>query len=200
MSVKKDKFIEIGAYLMGTLQNYDEVAFPEGVLPTELALPGLRWFDKQMGQFSNPELAQSIPLPCILMEYQGFDWVTVGKNQQRGTGNIRFYIYFENYADAFTGSVNQTLALRFFEFTEQAHLALQGFTLQDMTALVRVSDNEDSAEDMVITSQVDYGTILTDAATDIARKFVLVNPAVTVTKVHQTSRPARVAFEDGFNI
>lgn len=199
MSVKKDKFIELGAYLMAVLQNYDADNFPDGVLPAELNLPGLAWFDKQMGQFDNPELAQSIPLPCVLMQYQAFDWVTIGKNQQRGTGTIKFYIYFENYADANTGSVNQVLALRFFEFTEQVHLALQGFSLPNMTALLRIGDNEDSAEDMIITSQVDYGTILTDTTTDVARKFVLADPDVIITKVAQTARPDRTKFQDGFN-
>ena len=190
MSVKKDLFTQLGAYLMETLQNFD---------PT-LNLPNLAWFDKQMGQFTTPELSYAIPLPCILMEYQSFSWETVGKNQQRGNGVIRFYIYFENYADAFTGSVNQDLALRFFEFTEQVNLALQGLGLPNMTPLLRVSDNEDSAEDMIITSIVDYGTIITDASTDIARNFILVDPNVTVTKVEKTSRPVRAGFIDGYEV
>ena len=200
MSVKKDLFTQIGAYLMQTLQNFDATLYPKGVLPQELNLPGLKWFDKQMGQFTTPEMSYAIPLPCILMEYQEFEWETVGKNQQRGNGTIRFYIYFENYADAFLGSVNQDLALRFFEFTEQVNLALQGLSLENMTPLLRVTDNEDSAEDMIITSQAEYGTIITDATTDYSRNFVLVDPSVTVTKVPQPTRPARAPFTDGFLI
>jgi hypothetical protein len=200
MSVKKDKFIEIGAYLMAALQTYNADTAPHGILPAELNLPPLKWFDKQMGQFTNPELSVAMPLPCILMEYQPFTWITVGKNVQRGNGNIRFYIYFENYADAYTGSVNQNLALQFFDFTDFANLALQGFSLEHMTALQRVGDNEDSAEDMIITSQVDYGTILTDETTEEARKFVMVDPVVVVTKVPQSTRPGRTPFKDGYTI
>jgi len=200
MAVKKDTFLEIGAYLMSVLQNFDAIAHPAGILPAELNLPGLAWFDKQMGQFTNPEMAIAIPLPCILMEYQAFTWNTVGKNEQHGTGNIRFYVYFENYADAFTGSANQTLALQFFDFTDQVNQALQGYRLPMMTPLLRVGDNEDSAEDMIITSQVDYGTILTDAATLEAQAFTLVNPVINVTKVAATTRPGRPTFENGFII
>lgn len=188
MSIKKDLFVQFGAYLMEALKDF----------PEELNLPDLQHFDKQMGQFTNPELFNAIPLPCILMEYGQFDWVTIGKNQQKGSGNIRFYLYFENYADSNAGSINQDLALQFFEFSEQVNMALNGFSLPGMAALERVSDNEDSNQDMIITSTVDFGTVITDVATDYTRKFVMAEPDVTVIRVKQTSRPAGTPFEDGF--
>jgi hypothetical protein len=188
MSIKKEIFIQMGAYLMDALKDF----------PPELNLPNLQHFDKQMGQFTSPELFNAIPLPCILMEYGQFSWATIGKNQQKGSGNIRFYLYFENYADSNTGSVNQDLALQFFEFSEQANMALNGLSLPGMAALERVSDNEDTAQDMIITSMVDFGTVIIDSASDYTRKFVMTDPDVTVVKVDQTSRPAASAFTDGF--
>ena len=188
MSIKKDIFTQLGTYLMDTLKSF----------PSDLDLPDLAWFDKQMDQFANPELALAIPLPCILMEYRQFEWQNVGKNQQRGTGNIRFYVYFENYADSFTGTVNPQLATRFFDFTEQVNLALQGYTLANMTPLTRTSDNNDIGNNMIMTAIVDYGTIITDSTTDEESKFVLVEPNVTVTRVDQTSRPAADGYVDGY--
>jgi hypothetical protein len=188
MNIKKDLFTQIGTYLMATLKSF----------PTELDLPDLAWFDKQMDQFTNPELAYAIPLPCILMEYRQFEWQNVGKNQQRGNGNIRFYIYFEKYADTFDGAVDLGPATRFFDFTEQVNIALQGFSLPNMTALTRVSDNNDGSANMVITGTVDYGTIIIDATTDEERQFVLVDPDVTVTRVDTTTRPAAHGYIDGF--
>ncbi|MBB6131345.1 hypothetical protein [Mucilaginibacter lappiensis] len=188
MSIKKDLFKQIGAYLMATLKD----------LPLELNLPDLQHFDKQMGQFTNPELSYAIPLPCVLMEYGQFNWKTVGKNQQRGDGYIRFYLYFENYADSFTGSVNQELALQFFEYSEQLNMALNGFSLPGMKSLERVSDNEDTAQDMIITSMVDFGTVIDDIASDYTRNFVMADPDVTVIRVKQTSRPPGTPFTDGF--
>ena len=190
MSVKKDIFQQIGTYLLATLKDFDPA----------LNLPDLAWFDKQYDQFANPEYAFAIPLPCILMEYQQFDWQTVGKNQQRGNGKIRFYIYFENYADSFTGTINQDLSLRYFDFAEQVNLALQGFTLPNMTALLRVTDNKDLSGDMIVTGVVDYGTIITDATTDEYRNYVLVDPAVTVARVDKTSRPAASGYIDGYQV
>jgi len=198
MSIKKDAFLALGNHLTSTLQIYDGTTHPQGILTSEMNLPGLRWFDKQMGQFSNPQLAVAIPLPCILMEYQPFTWITVGKREKRGNGVIRFYIYFENYADAFTGSVNQTMALQFFMFTEQVNIALEGFGMPGMEPLQMVADNEDTSEDMIITSTVDYGTILTDVSTHEERNFTMVDPTVIVERVPQISRPLRPGFKDGF--
>lgn len=190
MSIKKDIFTQIGTYLMDTLKDF----------PSDLNLPDLAWFDKQMDQFANPELALAIPLPCILMEYRQFEWQTVGKNQQRGTGSIRFYVHFENYADTFTGTVNQQLATRFFDFTEQVNLALQGFTLPNMTPLTRTSDNTDTSGNMIMTAVTDYGTIITDYTTDEESKYVLVEPDITVTRLDKTTRPVPVGYIDGYQV
>jgi|GEM_PF-2097839 len=200
MSVKKDIFKDIGDYLMNVLQVNDPVNFPSGILKPEMNLPGLRWFDKQMGQFDNPEMFYAIPLPGVLMEFGQFQWVTIGQNQQRGNGIIRFYIYFENYADSFNGSINQEMALRFFEFTEQVHLALQGFALPYMTPLERTGDNEDTAQDMIITSMIEYSTIITDTVSDLARNQVLADADVNVQRVKQITRPAGDTFASGFII
>jgi hypothetical protein len=197
MSVKKELFEQTGDYLMATLQNPD-TDHPYGAFDPALNLPGLKHFDKQMGQFNNPEMFNAIPLPCILMEYQAFDWKTIGKNQQKGNGIIRFYIYYENYADSFNGSVNESIALNFFLFTEEVHKSLNGLSLPNMAALERIGDNEDSAQDMIVTSTVDYATVINDSSSDFSRKFVLTDPAVKVEKVHQTSRPANEPYQDGF--
>lgn len=177
MSIKKDIFLQLGSYLTQNLKN-----LPGG-------LPDLAWFDKQMGQFTHPADFYALPLPCILMEYQQFTWQTTGNNQQRGTGNIRFYTYFENYANSFTGSVDQQTALSFFEFTEQLNLLLQGYTLPGMTPLERVGDNEDNAQDMIITSWVDYATVITDTSTDASRHTQFATPNLTISKVNPSPRP-----------
>ncbi len=201
MNIKKEIFLNIGAYLTSNMQIFDAVKYPNGILTTDMDLPGIAWFDKQMGQFTNSEQFYSIPLPGTLMEYGPFTWSTVGKNQQRGNGIIRFYHYFENYADSFTGSVNEQMALRFFEWTDQIHLLLQGYAIAGkMQALDRVGDNEDNAQDMIITSVVEYNTVIIDNSTDRTRKNVLVDPGMSVTRLKKTNRPAGDTFTDGFQL
>lgn len=190
MSIKKQIFQDIGDYLMQKLSNF----------PADLDLPDLKWFDKQMGQFTSGDQFYSLPLPCILMEYGQFNWQTISKNQQKGTGILRFYIYFENYADSFNGSVNESLALRYFEFTEQAQMTLQGFSLPYMAPLERVTDAEDTEQDMIITSMIDYNTTIYDTSTDEQRDHILTEPDIIVERVKRISRPDRDPFKDGFII
>jgi len=92
------------------------------------------------------------------------------------------------------------LALQFFMFTEQVNMALQGFGMQGMEPLQMVADNEDTSEDMIITSTVDYGTILTDVSTREQRNFTMIDPTIIIEKVDATTRPAKPTFIDGYVI
>jgi len=177
MSIKKTIFKTIGAYLMAQVNN-----LPNG-------LPSLKHYDKQMGQFTSPELALMLPLPMVLLQFLDFTWETVGQNMQKGIGIIRVSIYFENYANSFTGAINQDTALQFFEFTEAVHKALQGYSINGMAALSRVGDAEDTEQDMIIMSVMDYQTTITDASTDERRNFIDADPELHVEYKKESSRP-----------
>lgn len=178
MAVKKTIFKNIGDYLMQTIKDTDD------------GLPDLAWFDKQMGQFESPELAFALPLPTVLMEFGQFNWQTVGQNSQKGEGSIRIHIYFENYANSFTGSLNQELALQFFEFTEAVHVALQGYGIAGvLSPLQRIGDAEDVAQDMIITSVMDYSATIFDDVTALTRNFIDVDPDLEVNYKKESSRP-----------
>lgn len=184
MSIKKTIFLAIGAHLMATVKNLGG------------GLPDLALFDKQMGQFTSPELALILPTPMVLMQFLDFGWETSAANIQKGKGIIRFSIYFENYSNSFTGSIDQDIALRFFEFTEAVHLALQALTLDYMTPLQRVGDAEDTEQDMIIMSVMDYETIIIDVATNRHRSFILSDPTVQVDYKKKTTRPPKVQADD----
>lgn len=178
MSVKKEIFKILGDHLMATVKD-----LPDG-------LPDLRWFDKQMGQFTSPELSFAVPLPAVLFEYGPITWTEASKGIQKGDGSIKVTIYFENYANSFTGSLNQDLALQFWEFTEQVHLACQGFSIPDkMGKMVRFGDAEDTEQDMIITSSNEYAVTIYDVAAYEARNFVDVDPEVIVEYKKVSSRP-----------
>jgi len=183
MSIKKDIFKAIGTHLMATLQN----------MP---GLPNLAHYDKQMGQFTSPELALVLPLPCVLIEFGNFNWETIGRNNQKGEGVISFSVYFENYANSFTGSLNQDIALQFFEFTEAVHVALQGYGLDFMAPLNRIGDAEDTEQDMIIMSVINYQTTIKDLTTDTRRSFIDIDPGINVEYKKESSRPPVVPPDD----
>jgi hypothetical protein len=178
MSIKKTIFKAIGTHLMDKVKD----------LPNNL--PDLKHYDKQMGQFTSPELALVLPLPTVLLQFLPFTWETVGQNTQKGTGIIRVTVYFENYANSFTGSINQDTALAFFEFTEAVHQALQGYALDSLAPLSRVGDAEDTEQDMIIMSEMDYQTTIIDSSTDERRNFIDADPELHVEYKKESSRPA----------
>src|SRR6185437_2811549 len=85
-----------------------------------------------------------------------------------------FWVYFENYADSFNGSMNQDKALQFFDFNEAVHQSLQGFDGDLFTALDRVSDEDDEDQDMIIGTVFEYTTLITDTSADEHRKYTVV--------------------------
>lgn len=179
MSIKKEIYKTIGDLLTGKLIN-----LPGG-------LPDLQWFDKQMGQFDTSASALAIPLPAILMEYGAMVWQTTGANNQKGSGNIKFTIYYENYANSFQGSPEQDLALQSLDFTAAVHEVLQGFGINNiMSALTRVGDTEDTVQDMVIVSTIQYSTYLFDHSTDLTRNYIdIADPDLVVEYKDESSRP-----------
>lgn len=186
MSVKGKIFKLLAAYLMEKLQ-FDQVVSEDNPFP----IPNLRWVDKQMGQFNHPELSQLVPLPAILIGFRKTNWQSESRRVQRGDSVLTFWVYFENYADSFQGSMNQDLALQFFEFNEAVHQALQGFDIPGLiTALDRISDEDDEDQDMIIGTIFEYSTIISDDSADEHRHYVAVENTTSEGKyLHSIVRP-----------
>lgn len=198
MSVKGIIFRQLAAYLMETLQ-FDQVITEANPMP----LPNLAWVDKQMGQFIHPELFNSIPLPGVLISFRKTQWENIGRQVQKGNAIITFWVYFENYADSFEGSMNQDKAIQFFDFNEAVHVALQGLFGESFTDLVRLSDEDDEDHDMIIGTIFEYGTTINDTSSDGQRKSVMVSDKIPVGKiVSSIERPdnAESSTDNGFNI
>lgn len=182
MSVKGDIFRQLSTYLMATLQTYDPALYPDGVFNEDMAMPGLKLVDKQMGQFNHPELAQLLPLPAILIGFRKTNWESQSRSVQSGSSILTFWVYYENYADSFVGSMNEDIALKFFDFNEAVHQALQGYDGDLFTALDRISDEDDEEQDMIIGTIFEYTTIITDSSADADRKATAVSNRTPVGK------------------
>jgi hypothetical protein len=199
MSIKAKIFKQLSAYLMAKLQ-FNQVVSINNPIP----IPNLKFVDKQMGQFNSPDLYHASPLPCILISFGRTTWNSDSRQQQSGDSIIRFYIYFENYADSFQGSLNQDKALQFFEFNEKVHQALQGLSGYGYTQLERVSDEDDQDHDMIIGTVFEYSTTITDDSADDARNHTTVlNKTPDVHKVKNIVRADlsdQVDTDNGFSL
>jgi hypothetical protein len=174
MSVKGTIFKELADHLLSALQFADN------------SLPGLKWVDRNNGQLQHMDNELPIPRPAILIEYGRFEWKTLGGKTQLGQGTIKFYLLWENYASTFEtpngASSNQDEALKFFEFLEQLHLALEGFSGELFTPLSRVADVDDTNHDNLMVPSMEYSTQVSDTSAIQNKNYVTINPGITVKR------------------
>lgn len=165
MSIKKHTQKEIGTYLKNQIES-------------------LQFFDKYRGQLDTPGIF-TFPRPAVFMSFGRFEWESGVNGTQRGTGVIKFRIAFENYAESYTGSVNQETALEFFEFNEKVHEALQGLSGTYFEALKRVSDEDDEDHGNIIVTIMEYQTVLIDNSALVTKNYVLVDPELKTDYVKE---------------
>ena len=172
MSAKKHTQKEIGAYLK------QEVAT-------------LEFVDKYRGQLNTPGIF-TFPRPAVFISFGRFDWESMVNGSQIGKGVIKFRIVVENYADSYEGSVNQDLALEFFEFNEKVHEALQGLSGTYFSNLERTTDEDDEDHGNVIVTVMEYKTTLVDTSASTTKNYVLVDPDLNVAYKNKQEFPAVV--------
>lgn len=147
----------------------------------ERDIPSLRWIDKNMGQFNRPEMHDSIPLPGILISFPGTGWKSLSQNHQQGVMRVRIEIGYENYASSFDGSPDIESAIRFFEFNEAVHQALQGWSCPGMTSMERVADEEDDDHGAMIVTALEYETTIEDRSASKMRSTTRVETNIIPT-------------------
>ena len=175
MSAKGHTFLEISTYLMETVE-------------------GLKMVDKDKGQLDDMSNFV-IPMPAVFVSFGRFEWENLSLGSQTGTGVIRFRVAVENYADSYTGSINQDKALAFFEFNEKVHQALQGLSGSYFSALNRVSDEDDQEHKNVIVTVFEYGTTLVDNSANTKKSYVLADPDPDLVVAHKKTLPGQGAGE-----
>lgn len=160
MSVKKHTQKEIGAYL-------------------KQEVPSLAFVDKYRGQLDSQGIF-TFPRPAVFISFGRFEWESQVDGSQIGTGLIKFRIAVENYADSYEGSINQDLALDFFEFNEKVHEALQGLSGTYFSTLQRVTDEDDEDHGNVIVTVMEYQTTIIDRSARTDKNYVLVDPELNI--------------------
>ena len=167
MGAKKDTFKQMDAYLMNFID-------------------GLKWFDKDKQQFEDID-NNVMPLPAVLMSFGRTPYENQGENIKHGNVNIRFRIGFENYADSYTGSINQDKALEFFDFNEAVFSALQGLDLQYVKNLDLTADEDDVQNKNVIVTVLEFsGTLIIDTS-----NVQSVTPGLKLNPVKEVARPPK---------
>ncbi|MDY3352312.1 hypothetical protein PG357_10005 [Riemerella anatipestifer] len=176
MSVKGDIYKTIEAHLMDNVE-------------------GLAVVDKDRGQLENiSEFA--MPFPAILMSYGRFEYEPIGGGLKKGTGTIQFRVAYENYADSYSGSINQDLALQFFEFNEQVQNALEGFSSDLFSPLTLIADEDDKDHKNIIVTIFEYETTIVNKSGANDKNYIQVDATPKVRYTQKENLPKREAHND----
>lgn len=163
------------------------------------SVSGLAMVDKDKGQLENiSEFA--LPYPCVLISFGRFEYEAVGGGIKKGTGTIRFRVAYENYADSYTGSINQDLALKFFDFNEAVQTALEGFFSTDFSPLTLIADEDDQEHKNVIVTVFEYETTIVNNSAIGDKNYVLAEADPKVIYKNKKSISKRDASENEFII
>lgn len=173
MSTKADIFKAIQDRLYEKLQ---------GIEPFERI-----WVDKNMGQLASVDQHDTFPLPGILISYGRGQYRNLSKGVQEWQGTMRLELIYETHSHSTTDSEDRDLAMEFFEFNQQVHDALEGFSGDDFTSLMRVADEEDTSHTTVIVSVLEYQFSFIDRVND-RKKYVEVEPDLQVTYARPLSK------------
>lgn len=89
------------------------VVFKEISDHLESRVEELIYIDKDRGQVEKENVV-IVPKPAVLIAFMRFEWSDIGGGIKQGKGTVRVRVICENYAESYSGSIDQELALSFF--------------------------------------------------------------------------------------
>ncbi|HUH35131.1 MAG TPA: hypothetical protein VL022_04795 [Moheibacter sp.] len=162
-------------------------------------VPELVLIDKERGQYEK-ENELLIPKPAVLIAFLRFEWQDVGNGVKEGKGSIQIRTGIENYAESYTGSIDQEDAIAFFELNEKIDKTLEGLSGANFTALEKIADEDDLEHSNIIVTVFEYATTIIDDSQSDASKMVQVDANPIVKYTNKKSFPKREASDDTFHI
>lgn len=137
----------------------------KGTIVTDLSARVLnntsaKTFGRWNSQILNEDKLKQIDYNGVFVEFVAIPWEEQRRGVQKATAVLRFHFMFEEL-DADENAVTDEAM---FEFVEEVHTFLQGFTLTNGGSLNRVAETDDIDHDRVSDWTVDYEVLITDTS------------------------------------
>lgn len=84
-------------------------------------LPYLQACDLQKGQFINPKKNYPLPLPAMLVEFQGFRFTNLLGHKQKGDGTISIYLYLDLVTDSLDGAEQENETIELLDYMDRVY-------------------------------------------------------------------------------
>ena len=150
----------------------------------------LVYIDKDRGQIEKENVIM-VPKPAVLIAFMRFEWSDIGAGIKQGKGIIRVRVICENYAESYSGSIDQELALAFFDLNEKVDEALEGFSGTKFSEMKKVADEDDLDHNNIIITVYEYETTITDDTKANCSKMIKVDAEPVVHYIAKENLPER---------
>ncbi|WP_312296862.1 hypothetical protein [Chryseobacterium sp.] len=166
------------------------VVFKEISDHLESRVEQLVYIDKDRGQVEKENVIM-VPKPAVLIAFMRFEWSDIGGGVKQGKGLVRVRVICENYAESYSGSIDQELALSFFDLNEKVDAALEGFSGTKFSEMKKVSDEDDLDHNNVIVTVYEYETTIIDDSKAECLKMIKVDAEPVVHYIAKENLPER---------
>lgn len=129
---------------------------------SKTALPYLKARDLQKGQFINPKKNYPLPLPAMLVEFQGFRFTNLLEHKQKGDGTISIYLYLDLVTDSLEGAEQENETIELLDYMDGIYQAFEGLKITGMTPLNRTNEAKPQYGERFIMFRVDFTTTVDD--------------------------------------
>lgn len=90
-------------------------------------VPAIRWIDQDMGQLEHYAERPAVAWPCVLIDFDGWNFENMGQNCQTAEGDLIIRLAFPPFSHSNNLSPVKDKALIFYEHEFNLHKALQGW-------------------------------------------------------------------------
>lgn len=156
----------------------------------ETQVEELIYIDKDRGQVEK-ENVLIVPKPAVLIAFMRFEWSDIGNGIKEGKGTVRVCVICENYAEIYTGSIDQDLAIAFFDLNEKVDAALEGLSGTKFSELKKIADEDDLDHGNIIVTVYEYETTIIDDKKAICTHMVKIDAEPIVKYVKKENLPER---------
>lgn len=121
-------------------------------------MPELMFRDLQKGQFLQPRENYPLPLPALLVEFQGFRFSNMAEQTQIGDGTISLYLYLDLVTDSFDGAEQEDETIELLDYMDTVYQAFEGFGIEGMSPMNRTNESKPQYGERFIAFRVDFST------------------------------------------
>jgi hypothetical protein len=141
--------------------------FTEIMARLEAEVPEVRYINQDLGQLENYTDRPAVSFPCILIDFEDFDFSDMAENTQMGEGTILIKVAMNPFSDSssLTEQAVRVKALNYNEICWKAHKALQGWQGESFGALMRTADKKVPREDALRVRETLYSCVFQDYTT-----------------------------------